>query len=232
MNRLWIMIVFVLPASAAQISPEFARAPSRYARIAVAPIVCFHSRYASMLEVTQYGIAPASKDLNDRVCSNLTGEVSGILQSKAYRVVGAVRTLVAETELNTLDEQTRRTFDAVHLEFGRVSRVLHDEKARRGDFKFELGRNVKTLREKLGVKDADGLLLIDEHTWFVADVRGGRLYGCYLKGIQYNAGLVDAETGELLWWDTGTFREVAGQNDARLRDSLRTLFAKLPAIAR
>jgi hypothetical protein len=216
------------------VSKEFSANPTEFQRVAIAPIVFMHYGYSRMVVYTNEEAAVPVRELSDKICSNVTAGLMKHLTAKNYRIAGTLKTLVTKSDWNLLDPGAKAAFEPAHKEFGEVSRLLHD-RARRAEAGSTEPRMVNSVSE-LGTSDASAVLFVDERSTLLPSAVRDRktrvtTWSAYTEAIEFNVGLVDIKSGNLLWWHTGKFVVDNGREAEQVQDCIGMLLWGLPAIS-
>jgi hypothetical protein len=223
--------------SEAYVQAEFAARPSQYKSLTIAPVVFAHYGYNQTATYTNEEVKPAIKNLSDTICSNTIAGLMTVLTEKNYRVLGVPRALVTKEDRLELGGRGLTEFDQLHRAFGQVSGMLHEQKHpnKSGPSEFQLAGDPSGLVAHLAATDATAILFVDERSVLAPTALKTKKHriieaGAYAQSIDYNLGLVDVSTGNLLWWQSGSFQVDAGREARQIKDSIRTLLNKLPPV--
>ena len=217
------------------VQTQFASQPGKYQSLTIAPVVFAHYGYNQMATYTNEEVRPAIKSLSDTICSNTIASLITVLTEKNYRVLGVPRALVTTEDRLELGGKGLTEFDQLHRAFGQVSGMLHDQKRanRSGPSEFQLAGDASGLVAHLAATNAAAIVFVDERSVLAPTALKAKKHriieaGAYAQSVEYNLGLVDVGTGNLLWWQTGSFQVDAGREARQIKDSIRTLLNKLP----
>jgi len=133
--------------------------PKAYQRLAIVPIWFTTSAYAysglTSGELTQIANAAGQKTAAD---------LAATITNRGYQLVGQVRALCCEDDLAAYDAGTHQLLDEVRVEFWALTQMAHTA-AGAGTldqpFKYKLRAPLLQLQKKLGVAQADALVLVD-----------------------------------------------------------------------
>src|SRR5262249_10714756 len=114
-------------------------------------------------------------------------------------------------------------------EFDGVSHGLRDEAkhGKREPFEIKIGNRLPDLMEKLQAQQSQSIVIVTAAAMFVPPATTAAKG--YIAGVVYNMGIVDAQTREMLWWNSVSDREVNGHNATFTENSVRALLKDLPA---
>ncbi len=133
--------------------------PKAYQRLAIVPVWFTTSDYVYS-GLTSSELAQIANLAGQRTAANLAWTVT----NRGYQVVGTVRALCCEDDLAAYDAETRRLLDEVRIEFWALTQMAHTA-AGAGTldqpFKYKLKAPLLQLQKKLGVTQADALVLMD-----------------------------------------------------------------------
>jgi hypothetical protein len=150
-------------------SKSFKANPQAYQRLAIVPIWFTTSVYGysglTSSELTQ--IAKAAGQMTAAILAET-------ITNRGYQVIGEARALCCEDALAGFDVETRQLLDEVRVEFWGLTQMARAA-ARAGTldqpFKYKLKAPLLQLQKKLGVAQADALVLVDS-TVFVETPAG------------------------------------------------------------
>jgi hypothetical protein len=133
--------------------------PKAYQHLAIVPVWFTTSAYGysglTSSELTQMANAAGQKT---------AAILAATLTSRGYQVVGEARALCCEDDLAAYDAETRQLLDEVRVEFWgltQMARAAAGAGTLDQPFKYKLKAPLLQLRKKLGVSQADALVLVD-----------------------------------------------------------------------
>jgi hypothetical protein len=143
--------------------------PKAYQRLAIVPIWFTTSAYdysgLTRNELTQIANAAGQKTAAD---------LAATITNRGYQMVGEARALCCEDDLAAYDAETRQLLDEVRVEFWwltQMARTAASAGTLDQPFRYKLKAPLLRLQKKLGVVQADALVLVDS-TVFVETSAG------------------------------------------------------------
>ena len=148
---------------------SFKANPKSHQRLAIVPIWFTTSAYAysglTRSELTQ---------IANTAGQNTAAMLASSITNRGYQVVGEVRAICSEDDLTAFDAETCQLLDQVRVEFWSLTqyaRTAADAGILGQPFKYKLKAPLLQLQKKLGLSQADALVLVDS-TVFVETPTG------------------------------------------------------------
>ena len=145
--------------------------PATYQRLAIVPIWFTTSAY-NYSGLDSHELAQIANVAGQKTATCLAAAIT----NRGYQVVGEVRALCGEEDLAALDPETRQLLDAVRVELWWLTqsvRAAGGAGSAELPFRYRLKAPLLQLQQKLGVPQADALVLVDS-TVFVETSTGRR----------------------------------------------------------
>jgi len=175
---MWLTASCTAPAGHLQITARRSESlqvnPAAYKRLAIVPLWFTTSAYSNggldSSELAQIANVAGQKTA---VC------LAATITNRGYQLAGGARALCSEEDLATLDPETRQLLDAVRVELGWLTqsvRATANAGSQELPFRYKLKAPLLPLQKKLGVPQADALVLVDSTVFVETSTgRGKRL---------------------------------------------------------
>jgi hypothetical protein len=143
--------------------------PKAHQRLAIVP-VWFTTSACAYSGLTSSELAPIANAAGQNTAADLAATIT----NRGYQVVGEARALCCEADLMAYDVETRQLLDEVRVEFWwltQMARTAASAGTLDQPFRYKLKAPLLQLQKKLGVMQADALVLVDS-TVFVETSAG------------------------------------------------------------